>query len=64
MTIPATTIPCTGLSVRQASKSLGVCERTVWVLVKTGELRSARIGRRRIIPAGEPQRFLESKINV
>jgi excisionase family DNA binding protein len=35
---------------REAAASLGVCERTVWGLVRDGELSAIRIGRSVRIP--------------
>jgi excisionase family DNA binding protein len=43
---------------RGASRSLGVCERTIWQLVKNGELKAIRIGRSVRIPIAELERFI------
>ena len=46
------------LTYREAAASLGVCERTVWGLVRDGSLRAVRIGRSVRIPVSELERFL------
>jgi excisionase family DNA binding protein len=38
------------VTYREAAASLGVCERTVWGLVRDGELSAIRIGRSVRIP--------------
>ena len=44
------TEPAKLLGVREAAARLGVSERTIRELVATGELRSLRVGRRRLVP--------------
>lgn len=46
------------VTYREAAKSLGVCERAVWQLVKDGELRAVRIGRSVRIPVQELKQFV------
>ena len=52
ITIPKHVAPVTpsvdriGLSAKEAAKSLGVCERTLWTLTKTGQIPVARAGRK------------------
>jgi excisionase family DNA binding protein len=42
---------------KEAAKSLGVSLRTLETLIALGELRSIRVGRRRLIPIAELDRF-------
>ncbi len=46
------------VSVQEAARRLGVSERTVATLLARKELPSRRIGRRRVIPVAELERFL------
>ncbi len=46
------------VGVQEAARRLGVSERTVATLLARKELRSRRIGRRRVIPVNELERFL------
>ena len=46
------------VSVQEAARRLGVSERTVATLLARNELPSRRIGRRRVIPVVELERFL------
>ncbi len=46
------------VGVQEAARRLGVSERTVATLLARKELRSRRIGRRRVIPVTELERFL------
>ncbi|MGZ0174864.1 MAG: helix-turn-helix domain-containing protein [Planctomycetales bacterium] len=48
------------LTYREAAASLGVCERTVWGLVRDGELPAIRIGRSVRIPVKTLQDFVQS----
>jgi excisionase family DNA binding protein len=45
------------VSVSEAARRLGVCARTVANLIQSKELNSRRIGRRRVIPVVELERF-------
>ena len=49
------------VTYREAAKSLGVCERAVWQLVKDGELRAVRIGRSVRIPVKELNQFVADR---
>lgn len=49
------------VTYREAAKSLGVCERAVWQLVKDGELRAVRIGRSVRIPVQELNQFVANR---
>lgn len=46
------------VSYKEAAASLGVCERTVWALVRDGKLAAIRIGRSVRIPVAELDRFV------
>jgi excisionase family DNA binding protein len=42
---------------RQAAEALGISVRTLETLIALGELKSVRVGRRRLIPRTELERF-------
>ncbi len=46
------------VSLKEAARMLGVCERTVWSLVSAKELPSRKIGRRRVIPVAALDSFI------
>lgn len=46
------------VTYREAADSIGVCERTVWGLVRDGKLRAIQIGRAVRIPVAELERFV------
>ncbi|MBK7405064.1 MAG: helix-turn-helix domain-containing protein [Phycisphaerales bacterium] len=50
--------PKLALTVEETAEALGVSARTVERLIASGELRSRKIGRRRVIAMAELQRFL------
>lgn len=50
------------LSIPETAKDLGVSERQVYKLIATGELRSFKIGRRRLVPREEKQRLVDRKM--
>ena len=54
-------VPLLALSYRQAADALGVSERTVWQLVRDGQLRAVRIGRSVRIALAELQRYLAAQ---
>ena len=43
-----------------AALVLGLGRTTTYALIREGRLRSIKVGRRRLIPASEIERFLES----
>jgi excisionase family DNA binding protein len=45
----------------EAAKLLGVCRDTVYVLLRSGRLRSIRVGRARLIPLSAIDEFLSTK---
>jgi excisionase family DNA binding protein len=47
------------LSVEEAADCMSLAERAVWDLVGTGQLRSLKVGRRRIVPVSAIEEFLE-----
>jgi excisionase family DNA binding protein len=49
------------LTYSETAKSLGVCERVVWQLVKDGKLRAVRIGRSVRIPVQELNQFVADR---
>lgn len=46
------------VTYRDAGHKVGVCERTIWNLVKNRELKAIRIGRSVRIPIAELERFI------
>ncbi len=46
-------------SPEEAGESLGISRAGIYRLLQTGDLRSVRVGRRRLIPAAELDRLLE-----
>jgi len=47
------------LTVGEAAGALGVSRTTIYRLIADGHLRASRVLRRKLIPVGELQRFLE-----
>lgn len=47
--------------VREAAELLGIHERTVWKLVKAGDLESFMVGRRRLVSAVAIHQFIEKQ---
>ena len=45
-------------SVPEASEAIGVCERTLWNLIRDGEIKATRIRRRVVIEADQLQGML------
>lgn len=46
------------LTVTEASRCLGIGRTTTFGLMRTGELRSVTVGRRRLVPAGAIDEFV------
>jgi len=55
-------MPPSLLSISQAAAALGVGRRKVYQLMDEGQLRSTRLGTRRLIPAVEIERFVTDQI--
>jgi excisionase family DNA binding protein len=51
------------VSPRRAAAYLGVGHDAVYRLLNEGRLRSVKLGRRRLIPVSELERFLEAEIS-
>ena len=49
------------VSYEEAAKLIRLCPRTVWTLVKLGELGSIKQGRRVLIPRSELEKWIERK---
>jgi excisionase family DNA binding protein len=49
------------LSVEQARTSIGLSRSAFYDLIGTGELRTLKIGRRRLVRPAELERFLKSR---
>jgi excisionase family DNA binding protein len=54
------------LSVTQAAQRLGISRATLYRLLAKGdfELRTINIGRRRLVPSSEIDRFIDTALNV
>ena len=52
------------VSVAEAAAALGVCTDAVYTLVRTGELRAARVGRRWLIPRSELAAWLDRAAGI
>ena len=55
------TRPPVANSVAQASQRMGLCKATIYTLLKTGQLNSIQVGKRRLIPETELVRFVEQR---
>jgi len=49
------------LGAREAARALGVSERTVWALVKRGQIPSAMVGGRRLFPVASLRDWLKAR---
>ncbi len=47
------------LSIKQAAQALSLCERTIWDLVKKGELPHVKVGRRVLFSPASLQSWIE-----
>ena len=52
------------LSIRETADWLGVSERFVYALISRGELRSVKVGRRRLIDARDAEQFIDERKEV
>jgi excisionase family DNA binding protein len=50
-------------SIPQAQQRLGIGSTTFFNLLKSGDLKSIKIGARTLIPESEIQRFVQARIN-
>jgi excisionase family DNA binding protein len=57
MNTSAASIDRITFSIPEAASALGVCPRTIYSLMGSGNLRTIRIGRRRLIPRDELNRL-------
>ncbi len=55
------TTPRLLLSAREAAQALGICERSLWSVTKTGGLPCVRIGRRCLYDPADLRRWIESQ---
>lgn len=53
-----TAVPATVLTVDQAAERLQVSRSLIYSQLRSGELKSLRLGRRRLIPAAEVDRII------
>lgn len=57
---PATTAQKTPLSVQEAAERLCISKGHVYKLIRDGEIRGIRLGKRRLIPTAEAERIIDS----
>lgn len=50
------------LSIAQAGDALSVSRTTIYKLMDSGQIRSLKIGDRRVIPSEEIRRFVEDRM--
>jgi excisionase family DNA binding protein len=50
------------LSVPEAAARLGIGRTFAWQLVHAGELRAVAVGRRRLVPVAELERFVAARL--
>ena len=50
-----------GVSVKKAAKMIDLSERTVWTLIKEGQVRSVRCGTRVIVSVQSLREFVDGK---
>lgn len=55
---PGPAIPALALRPREAAAAIGICERTLWTLTKSGDVPHVRIGRAVVYPVRELQDWL------
>lgn len=48
----------TALSITEACRALAIGRTTLYSLINAGAIRAVRIGRRCVVPADEPERFI------
>lgn len=58
----STPLPKITYSPAEAAKVLGVCQDTVYRLIRRGKLRASNALRHKLIPRSEIERFLESTL--
>ena len=64
LTSNATEHACLTLTVTEAAQLLGIGRNSAYDLVRSGRLRSIRMGRRLIIPRQEIENFLEREMGA
>ncbi len=52
------------VSVSQAARLLSLGRTRTWTLVRSGRLRTVRVGRRVLVPLKELERFLERELEA
>lgn len=51
-------------SINEASRRMGVSKGTLYNLVNAGQLRTITVGKRRLVPESELQRFVAERMAV
>ncbi|WP_435109423.1 helix-turn-helix domain-containing protein [Nocardiopsis synnemataformans] len=57
-----TAAPRVAYTVPEAAASLALCEATTWKLVRSGELRSFKVGAARRVPATALEEFVQARL--
>ncbi len=52
-----------GLSVEEAAEAVGVGRTTICALIRTGEIESVKIGRRRIVPRDAVEVYMQRLVS-
>ena len=50
------------LSVREAAEVLRISRQSLYVVLNNGELKSIKVGKRRLVPVAELERFVSAKL--
>ncbi|BDG16980.1 helix-turn-helix domain-containing protein [Thermus brockianus] len=58
-TTPQTALPPVAYNIAQAARVLGIGERTLRYLIRAGQIRVARVGRRVLVPHSALVEFVE-----
>lgn len=58
---PALAIPLLLLGAREAASALGICERTLWTLTKSGQVPHIRVGRRVLYDPDDLRAWVKSR---
>lgn len=52
------------LTYAEAARAVGCSPRTIWAACASGDLRAARVGRRRLISVAELRRWLDERAGI
>ena len=63
-TTPQTALPPVAYNIAQAAQVLGIGERILRYLIRAGQIRVARVGRRVLVPQGGVEQVLYGHVAV